>query len=242
MALLEAARAADPLASPAERERFRRAAWRRFAEARSECNAAHGEREVARAAFSFMHRRMLTGRYEPACARLQATLNDGTYNCLTATYWYIALCRDGGLQAEAVATPHHVAVRLWLDGMACDVETTDPNWSPRPSLEADTSARSLTDAQLLARVHYNLGIEFAEAGQYELALSATRRSRQLDPAHLEAQANLLATLNNWSIALTRAGDYARAEALIREGLTLAPLSEPLRRSDAYLQQQRRAAR
>jgi tetratricopeptide (TPR) repeat protein len=239
--LLDSAVAADPLATGVTRARFRREAQQRLAEARAERPAGAGEREIAQEAFAYLHSRILTGRYEPTCARLQATLEDGTYNCLTATYWYLALCRDGGLRAEAAAAPNHVAVRLWLDGIAWEVETTDRRWRLSPG---DGRARSqvLSDAALLGRVYYNLGIEFAQAGDYEQALRSTHRSWQLDPQHLEARENLLATLNNWSIELSRQGDYARAEALIQEGLALEPGSEPLRRSDAYLRQQQAASR
>lgn len=241
LTLLEAATAADPLVTAEDRKRFGVMARRRLAEAQAGGNIAGDPLQTARGAFAFLHGRILVGRFEPTCARVHVTLADGTFNCLTATYWYLALCRASGLTAAAVAAPNHVAVRLWIDGDAWDVETTDPEWNPRLSRPGDPAVRELSDNELLARVHYNLGIEFAEADRFEFALMATRRSCQLDPAHLDARANLLATINNWSLTLAERGEYDRAEAILREGLAIEPTSAALRRSDAYLRQQRRAA-
>ena len=47
----------------------------------------------------------------------------------------------------------------------------------------------------------------------------------MDPASSTARGNLLATLNNWSIALSSANQYAEAVDLLRQGLAFAPAYE-----------------
>jgi tetratricopeptide (TPR) repeat protein len=239
--LLLAALAADPWVTLDEQRHFRQQLNQRLAECQQFCGSRGSDWHRAEAVFEFVHSRLLTGPYDDGCARVQRTLADGTHNCLTATLFYLTLVRRAGIPAVPLAAPGHVAVRVWLGQAAWDVETTNSRWSPAAGVERGGRLTEISDSALVGRVYYNLGIRLAHAGDYERALAATRHSVQLDPQHLEAQGNLLATLNNWSIDLVRRGQYEQAQAMIQEGLRLDGQYTPLRQSEAFLQQQRRLA-
>ena len=61
---------------------------------------------------------------------------------------------------------------------------------------------------------YNRGLDDLEAGRYAEALAANRAALELDPHNATARANLLATVNNWSLAEFKAGDAAAALRLL----------------------------
>jgi tetratricopeptide (TPR) repeat protein len=88
--------------------------------------------------------------------------------------------------------------------------------------------RLLCDSALIGRIYYNLGLEYANRDRYELSIAATHRSYELDPTHLAARNNLLATLNNWSLLLAQRGDIPAALDATRRGLQLDPHYAPLR--------------
>jgi tetratricopeptide (TPR) repeat protein len=235
--LLDAALAADPLGGPAGRDRGRDVVRELLALARQRLRGLDLDWQKAADALEFLHAQLLTGPYDPHCSCLQQTLDEGIHNCLMSTVLYVALCRDADLAAVALGSPGHVAVRVWLDGMPYDVETTDRRWRPHRS----SIGQEISDQALLGRIYYNLGIRLAREGNFESSLSATRVSFRLDPSHVEARANLLATLNNRSVELARRGQFHEAEALVREGLLLDSQYAPLLQSEAYLRQRRERA-
>jgi tetratricopeptide (TPR) repeat protein len=212
-----------------------------LARCRQQTTQQTSDEQRAAVAFELVQAQWLTGPYDSNCARLQRTLEDGTYNCLMATLLYLATCRDAGLTAVPLAAPGHVAVRVWWDSVPHDVETTDRRWLPQPVELGSVRGQQISDRALLARVYYNLGIQLAREGDFVRALHTTRQSCRLDPTHAEARANLLAVLNNWSIELVRQGQYAQAEALIQEGLRLDDQYEPLHRSAAFVRDRQSAA-
>jgi tetratricopeptide (TPR) repeat protein len=82
--------------------------------------------------------------------------------------------------------------------------------------------RRLSRVGLLAVVYYNRGVDQLEAGRFAEAAAANRTAVRLDAANAAARANLLATMNNWSLELGRRGDLAEAVRLLEEGLAVAP--------------------
>jgi hypothetical protein len=69
--------------------------------------------------------------------------------------------------------------------------------------------------------------------QFEPGVAALRLACQLDPEDADAQANLLAGLNNWAVAL--ADDQpAAAAALIARGLAIDPDYAPLVANRRYV--------
>jgi tetratricopeptide (TPR) repeat protein len=72
----------------------------------------------------------------------------------------------------------------------------------------------------VATIYYNRGVDLLADEDFAGALSANAKALRLDPTNRTARGNLLATLNNWAISLGRAGRYADAVDLLRQGMAL----------------------
>ena len=59
-------------------------------------------------------------------------------------------------------------------------------------------------------IYYNRGVDLLAAKRFAEAADANANALRLDPQNAVARGNLLATLNNWSIALGDAGQFAEA--------------------------------
>lgn len=190
-----------------------------------EAKEAASPKERARAVLEFMHRRVLSAGFHQDGTNLAGALDEGRFNCVSSTILFLTLARGVGLEVEAVAEPAHVFCRLLLEQGALDVQTTDPNaFSPdRQTLEPSVaSPRAISEKGILAIVYYNAGVERLARREFSQALEANGRAVQLDPAHREARANLLATYNNWAVECVRQGNFHQAIRLIQAARQVSP--------------------
>ncbi len=193
----------------------------------------------ARAVFEFMHRTILRGGYDLGASDPGEALDHGRFNCVTASVLFNSLCERFSLTARGLEVPGHAMSRLVLPERTLDVETTCPRWfelkdDPKRQAEAvarttgfrhttgASARREVSAAQLVATIYYNRGVDRLSEGRFEEALAANAKALRLDPNNATARGNLLATMNNWAIALGRQGRYAEAAALLRRGIALDP--------------------
>lgn len=208
---------------------------------------------TARIVFEFMHRQVLRGGYRQDRNDLLQAIDTGHYNCVSATVLYCSLLARWGVAAHGLAFPGHVMCRASLDGASLDVETTCSRWfrlAAAPQQQQTLLERTLggpeqyaaklarrreaTIAQLLAMIYYNRGIDLLAARRWEEALAANAKALRLDPENEAARGNLLATLNNWAIALGEAGRYRLAVDRLEAGLALDPGFAPLAANYAHV--------
>ena len=71
-------------------------------------------------------------------------------------------------------------------------------------------------------MYYNRGVDLLEAGRHDAAVATNQAALRLDAANGAARANLLAAVNNWSLELSRGGNYPQALRLLETGLQYAP--------------------
>ena len=196
------------------------------------------EREQAQVIFEFMHRRILRGGYQLDCTDLGLSLDEGRFNCVSASVLFNCLAGRFGLTAHGLEAPGHAMSRLVLDGQPFDVETTCATWfrlvddpakqaaivdrmiGRQPGQGSPLTARTVTPVQLIATIYYNRGVDLLAENRFHDAVSANAKALRLDAANQTACGNLLATLNNWSITLAGDGHYARAVELLDRGLAL----------------------
>jgi tetratricopeptide (TPR) repeat protein len=101
----------------------------RWATAHEVCLLRSGTpRERVEAIFEFMHRRVLRGGYDLACTDLRRALDDGRFNCISATVLFNYLAGQFGLDCRGLEMPGHAASRVVLSDGPLDVETTCPQW------------------------------------------------------------------------------------------------------------------
>lgn len=170
-----------------------------------------------------LHEHVLIGSYQPAASDLRLALSRGDYNCLSAGALYFDLARAAGFELEVWSRPGHV----WLQSAAG--ERIEPATRPGAALanSLPETARQLTPQELLAKFHYNRGVQHLARGEFAAGVELVRTALRLDPQDDDARENLLAGLNNWAAEHLRARRYDEAARLIRQGLAIEPGYEPL---------------
>jgi tetratricopeptide (TPR) repeat protein len=213
-------------------------------------------RQQARAIFEFMHRQVLRGGYQLNSSDLAAALDEGRFNCVSASVLLNCLAGRFGLVARGLEVPGHAMSRLVLPDGDVDVETTCPRWFELmgdPKQQADLVAqttgfrhpdklssghrREVAGAELVATIYYNRGVDLLAENRFVEALAANAKALRLDPGNLTARGNLLATLNNWAISVGRSGRYEEAVALLRQGMAIEPAYETFCANDAHVHHQ-----
>jgi tetratricopeptide (TPR) repeat protein len=206
--------------------------------------------EKARALFELLHRRVLRGGYEEPASNLAVTLRGGPYNCLSAVILFVDLAGQAGLEVAAVQTPGHVFCRLATNDLRAgpndlDVELTCPNWFNRTrdakKHTAKTYAawsgdrqRRLSPVELVALVYFNRGVDVLARREFAAAAAANLTALALDPANGPAGDNLLATVNNWALAVASEGRPAEALRLVEAARAVAPENAHLLANERYL--------
>lgn len=208
-------------------------------EAHVEANAAL-ETQTTRAKHLLkeMHRVVLTGNYEASCSDLRKTILSGQYNCVTATIVYQILSRRHDINSHAVAVPAHVFCQL--DQPEIDVQTTCATWlkpgKGRENADETLGRRVLSDVELVAKIYYNRGVLRLHEGNFAEAIRVLRLSLLLDRNDSIANSNLLAAINNWSLAEANDGRYSSASELLSIGRSLNADYAPLAANDLHIHQ------
>jgi len=209
------------------------------AQLRRRATPADPPRRRAERVFDFMHDRILRGGYRVESTDLRLTLDQGRYNCVSASVLFNCLAGEFGLAPCGLEIPGHAMSRLRLPDGPLDVETTCPEWfrfiyDPKRQAELLEEAtglrpgdnrgqvREISPVQLTAMIYYNRGIELLAEKRFAEAAAANAKAVRLDPSSSTAWGNLLATLNNWAVALGETRHHAEAAHLLRSGLALEP--------------------
>jgi tetratricopeptide (TPR) repeat protein len=219
-------------------------------------------RQKAEAIFEFLHQRVLRGGYDLAYTDLRRVIDEGHYNCVSATVLFNYLAGEFGLDCRGLEMPGHAMSRLVFSDGSLDVETTCPSWfrygGPKgqasiarkaigscckgdspiyAAQKSGQSPREVTPIQLAAMIYYNRGVDLLSEKRFFEAGSANAKALRLDPGNATARGNLLATINNWSIELGNARRYAEAAELLRQGLAMDAKFEAFARNHAYVHRQ-----
>jgi tetratricopeptide (TPR) repeat protein len=211
------------------------------AELRREKKLTGAPRRQAEAVFDFLHGRILTGGYRLDCTDLRKALDQGRFNCVSASVLFNCLAAECGLAARGLECPGHAMSRVYLPGATLDVETTCARWfrlchDPQQQAEhvektlgasaKDRAAlREVSEVELVAMIYYNRGVDLLAEKRFAEAAAANAKALRLAPGSATARGNLLATLNNWAIALGSDGKYAAAADLLRQGMATDPAFE-----------------
>ena len=205
----------------------------------------------AREIFRFMHGEILTGGYRLECSRLSRLLDDGRYNCVSASILYKVLATEFGLEIRGLEVPGHAMCRLVLGGETLEIESTCPRWfslidqpAKRESVirkamgcsygSVPATCREVDDIQWLATIYYNRGIDLLSEKDFAGAVGANAKALRLDGTNEIAKGNLLASLNNWAIHLSVQELYATAVEKLDRGLAINPDFQTLHANYAHV--------
>ncbi len=127
-------------------------------------------RQQIEAVFEFLHQRVLYGGYDLAYTDLRRVLDDGRFNCVSATVLFNYLAGEFGLDCRGLEMPGHAMSRVWLPAaekgdspplcevpsgpfrqrgtvpLFLDVENTFPRWF---CLKDDPRQQKATVAQMI---------------------------------------------------------------------------------------------
>jgi tetratricopeptide (TPR) repeat protein len=212
-------------------------------------------RQQARTIFEFLHSRVLRGGYRLECTEMTVALDDGRFNCVSASVLFNCLAGRFGLRTCGLEGNAHAMSRLILADATMDLETTCPDWfqrlaePPRQPGEAERAVvadrvagggprpRVVTDVELVSTIYYNRGVGLLAQKQFAEAMAANAKAMRLDPQGTSARGNLLAGINNWAIDLSVAGRWDEAAELLRQGLSLDPGSRILEANFVHVYRQ-----
>ena len=195
-------------------------------------------RERVRAIFEFMHRELLYGGYRLDATDMTTVLQEGRFNCVSASVLFCCLCSRFGIAAEGLEIPGHAMTRVKLPDGELRIEATSPQWfrliddpQRRQEMIRKTAGwqagkpagfRGVSGVELVATIYYNRGVDLLGRREFAEAMAANCKAVRLDRANKTAWGNLLATLNNWAIAAGSSGRYDKAVALLETGLAVEP--------------------
>lgn len=112
------------------------------------------EKERADAVLTLMYEQKLR-KYQKNQTKLTVMLEDGSYNCVSASVLYAALAKAAGLKVVANRAPDHCFCSVIIDGKSIDVETTNPmGFNPGSKRQISSGSRGRVYAVIPAR-QYN---------------------------------------------------------------------------------------
>jgi tetratricopeptide (TPR) repeat protein len=154
---------------------------------------------------------------------------------------YCFLCTEADLEPRIIATRQHVYVRLGSQH-GWEVETTCRKWfdheqSTPISHGRDRQARrEISQTQLLGKIYYNRAVQQLAEDRYAEAIELLEKSLRLDPDDAPARENLLAAINNWSLAEVRHERFPHAAQLLARGRELDSSYGPFQVNDLHVHQ------
>lgn len=103
--------------------------------------------DLTKTVFTYLHEKVLTGKYDIDCSNPREVLTSGNYNCVSATIMFNAIAEQVGLRVCGLEMPGHALSRVMVAEGYIDLETTCAKWF----LLADAQARRSATLQVVAR-------------------------------------------------------------------------------------------
>ena len=232
----------------------------RLVDAREDLTLNERELLKAETILNFMHQN-ITHEYSLEGTTMTNLLEYGRFNCVTGSILYCSLAEKAGLNVTAVELPGHAMCWVYLSsGEKLEVETTCASWfryrndpetqrkvicklirdaSPDKKDLSDQMLlhdvpQPISDKRLIAKIYYNRGVDLLSINDYAGALEANAIAFCLDQHSKTTFGNLLATMNNWAIALCNQDQFEQAAALLRMGLAHEPSYPPFQNNHTHV--------
>ena len=243
--LIDAALIVEGVEDPKRRARYidRYRCWAR--QLQTGIHSADSPRQQATTIVRFLHDHVLTGSYDEAATSLSCVFENGRFNCVSSAILFTSLCEKNEIAVTAIRRPGHVACAVREDGKYWLVETTDRHLRSKATgtgmllgsrTDGQPSVDRISNVQLLSAIYYNRAIELADAKEFRAAIDAAQRALRLDPDNKDVRANLLATINNWSVELVFDGRYEDASRLLDLGMRVEPSYNEFLQNKLFLHQ------
>jgi hypothetical protein len=120
-------------------------------------------------------------------------------------------------------------------GGSAALDPSHPSAVAEESQREDRPGREVLPAGLVAMVYYNRGVDAFNDRRFGDAVEVNRKALLLDPENRAARGNLLASVNNWALALCDAGHYGEAQSLLAAGRRFDPTHEAFFTNAAHVE-------
>lgn len=121
--LLSEALRASGIEDPARRARYGASFRSELVRLREQIGETRSRYRQARRLFQALHGNLLR-RYEGTADGIDAILDRGEFNCLSASLFYGIAAQAFGFEVQIVEIPRHVYVRIQIEGRRVEIETT----------------------------------------------------------------------------------------------------------------------
>ena len=181
----------------------------------------------------FLHRTALK-TYDPGATEIQKALDDGRFNCVSATLLFNILCERFGVKTAGIEVPTHlysVVYDKMSPFVSREVQTTIPlgfliqqvPWNEfiyNSKIQTWKGKRVVSRVPLIAVIYYNRGIYWIRQKAYDKALPYYQRAFLLDPGFPALGELMVQLYAAWGYNFFNQGQYAKAVQIYREGLRL----------------------
>ena len=216
------------------------------------------EEAQARTVFQTLHDTVFTD-YATNQVSVLILLEEGTYNCVSATLLFNSLLEDLNIRTAAVDLPSHTYSVLWVDGKRMEVETTHPmgfepfrneaeyqaflrsrglragvNTSDPVLMKRAADQTTVRNRVLLSYVYTNRAKTAADGGHLQEVWKNARRAAALVPEEAQYALNRDAVLHQLARRMAEDGQVEAAIALLFRHLEGSPVREALLQGCAVL--------
>jgi hypothetical protein len=181
----------------------------------------------------WLHAGPMAGGYSTLQDHLPALLDEGKFNCVSATVVYAVLGRRLGLDVRGVVVPAHVLAVQYDGTVSKDVETTSAG-----GFDGNKKyyvRREVGDLGLVAAVYRNTLARHNREGQYPEMIRAAVFAQSLDPKDGTPAEDVHKAFHNWWVSRARKDQFREALDVVALGLEAQPDNDRLRnaRVDVY---------
>lgn len=167
----------------------------------------------------WLHQHVLR-TYDASATDLSRVLNNGDYNCVSATLLYVVLARELQIPAATLCRGQHCRVGIHDGPHWLPLETTCATCTGLSPLKAavqpvliggDTKQERLLNEQgLVGLFWFNRALDELKLKHHRAAVAANLIALSWDLQNADARTNLLASLNFLGLDAAKVGDFAVA--------------------------------
>lgn len=200
--------------------------------------------ERASALHTWMHNHVLR-TYDASATDLNRLLNQGEYNCVSATLLYVVLARELQIPAATLCRGQHCRVGIQDGNSWLPLETTCATCQGlaaiKPAIQpvlvgGDPQHERLLDERgLVGLFWFNRAIDDIKTKHHRAAVAANLVALSWDAQNTDARTNLLASLNHLGLDAAKIGDLNNATRWLSFASDVGPQDPTTQHNRRYVE-------
>ncbi|MBI1870584.1 MAG: tetratricopeptide repeat protein [Chlamydiae bacterium] len=179
----------------------------------------------------FLHQTVFK-KYDASATEIQKTLDQGLFNCVSATLLFNILCERFHIKTVGLEIPTHLDAAVLDPGRPrkfFEVQTTIPlgfwvkdstvnEFVYDSKVQTWKGKRPVEGSRLIAVIYYNRGMDWIRQNRMEEALPFYLKAYELDPHFPDLERIIAALYVEWGNQYFKNTDYKRAVEIYSEGI------------------------